>query len=142
MFLDNFELLFPMVKDVLNDAAITLAQLFFCRRYKTSETSLDMARVALVWQSWLAGKVTSNKRCFQTTLASMSLSNCSLASSACPKTYTSKSNRNWLDATGRPTDSRFHDVGTNPASMLGNGFMQMHNWVCKCTTGCVSPVQV
>ena len=123
VLLDNFELLFPIVKDVLNDAAITSAELFCCRLYKTSET-------------WLAGKVTSNKRCFQTTLASMSLSNCSLASSACPKTYTSKSNGNWLDATGRPTDSRFHDVGTNPESMLGNGFMQMHNWVCN------SPVQV
>ena len=99
----------------------------------------DVARYGTcssVWQSWLAGKVTSNKRCFQTTLASMSLSNCSLASSACPKTYTSKSNGNWLDATGRPIDSRFHDVGTNPESMLGNGFMQMHNWVCN------SPAQV
>ena len=28
----------------------------------------------------------------------------------------------WLDATGRPTDSRFHDVGTNPESMLWKWF--------------------
>lgn len=131
VFLDNFELLFPIVKDVLNDAAITSAELFFCRLYKTSETSLDMARVALFGKVGSPEKLPPTSDAFRQHLLRCHYQTAVWRQAHVPKpTLPNPTETGWM----------LQDDQLTPVFMtlepIPKACLEMVS--CKCTTGCAT----
>ena len=120
-----------MGEDVLDGDIIASAEKFVCRKYKTSEESLDLARVVLLGKVSSLENLPPNCDAFTQHLKRCHYQTAVWRQAHIQKRSASEPREDRLDASKRSTGPYFYDTRSNPKSLSGDGFMPMHYWLRK-----------
>ena len=118
-----------MGEEVLDGDIIASAEKFVCRKYKTSEESLDLARVVLFGKVSSLENIPPNCDAFKQHLKRCHYQTAVWRQVHIQKRTTSEPREDRLNASKRSTGSYLYDTRSHPKSLSGDGFMPMHHWL-------------